>query len=88
MDLVQGVGRVDGELLDLLPILGVHVVVVALGPEPELRVGVEAMAEHRDGVKGLHKVPDVLGLRFREGLGSAVRLRTLIVTHTYMKRNF
>ena len=36
VDLVQGVGRVDCELLNLLPVLGVHVVVVAVGPEPEL----------------------------------------------------
>ena len=88
VDLVQGVGRVNGELLNFLPILGVHVVVVTIGPEPELGVGVEAMAEHRDRVQGLHKVPDVLGLWLGEGLGAAIRLRTLVVTHTFIKKSF
>ena len=87
VDLVQGVGGVDGELLDFLPVLGVHVVVVTVRPEPELGVGVEAMAKHRDRVQGLHKVPNVLGLWLREGLGAAKRLRTLVVTHALTKKN-
>ena len=56
----DGVGSVNGELLDLLPVgakvdtsdnkmnsslpvLGVHVVVVSVRPQPQLGVGVEAL---------------------------------------------
>ena len=65
-----------------VPVLGVDVVVVAVGPEPQLGVGVEALAEHGHRVQGLHKVADVLGLGLREGLGAAVSLGALVVTHT------
>ena len=82
MDLVEGVRGIDGELLNLLPVLGVHIVVVAIGPEPQLRVRVEAMDEHRDRVQGLYKVTDILSLGLGEGLGAAISLRALVVTHT------
>ena len=42
--LVECIAGVDGELLDLLPVGGVRSVVVAVGPQPQLRVRVEAVA--------------------------------------------
>ena len=68
MDLVEGVRGIDGELLDLLPILGVDVVVVAVGPEPQLGVGVEALGQDRDGLQGLDKGGNVGCLNLGEGL--------------------
>ena len=59
MDLEEGVAGIDGQLLDLLLVLGVGVVGVPVRPEPELGVGVEAVAKHRNRVEGRHKVPDV-----------------------------
>ena len=87
VDLVEGVRGIDGELLDLLPVLGVHVVVVAVGPEPELGVGVEAVTEDGHRVKGLNKVADVLGLGLGEGLGSTIRLGALVVTHAFINKS-
>ena len=48
----------------------------------------EAVSEHWDGVQGLHKVTDVLGLWLGEGLGATIRLGTLIVTHAFIKKRF
>ena len=36
VDLEEGVAGIDGQLLDLRLVLGVGVVAVAIGPEPEL----------------------------------------------------
>ena len=68
MDTVDGVAGVDGQLLDLLVVVGVGVVVIAIGPELELGVGMEALGQDRDGVQGLDKGSDVGGLHLREGL--------------------
>ena len=59
MDLEEGVAGVDGQLLDLGPVLGVGVVPVPVRPQPQLGVGVEAVAKHWNGIKSLHKVSDV-----------------------------
>ena len=59
MDLEECVAGIDGQLLDLLLVLRVGVVAVAVWPEPELGVGVEAVAKHWNRVEGGHKIPDV-----------------------------
>ena len=55
----EGVAGIDGQLLDLLLVLGVGVVGIPVWPEPQLGVGVEAVAKHRNRVEGRHKIPDV-----------------------------
>jgi len=44
MNLEESVASVDGQLLHLLIVLRVGTVVVAVGPEPQLRVGVEGVS--------------------------------------------
>lgn len=79
MDPVEGVTGVDGQLLDLLPVLGVRAVVVSVGPQPQLgereeeeeedwylRVGVEAVSQHRERIQGEDEVTDVLRLNLNK----------------------
>ena len=68
MDLIDGVTGVDGQLLDLFVVVGVCAVVVAVGPELELGVGVETLRQDGDRFKGLHEGGDVGGLNLGEGL--------------------
>ena len=70
-----------GQVPDLLVVGRVGVVVVAVRPEPELRIGVEGVGEYRDGVQGGHEVPDVGHLWLAEGLWSTEGLVAGVVTH-------
>ena len=70
MDTVDRVAGVDGQLLNLLVVVRVGAVVIAVGPELELGVGMEALGQDRDGVQGLDKGSDVGGLHLGEGLVS------------------
>ena len=96
MYLVESVTGINGKLPDLLIVVRVGVVSVALkggdvgaadvvlhyvGPQPQLGVGVEGVAQDRDRVQPHHEVPDVLHLRLREGLRATVSLRAFVVTH-------
>ena len=47
------------QVANLLIVLRVGTVVVAVGPEPQLRVGVEAVAKDRHWVEGRHEITDV-----------------------------
>ena len=55
VDGVDGVAAVDGKLLDFLIVVRVRAVVIAVGPELELGVRVEALGQDWDGLQGLHK---------------------------------
>ena len=68
MDSVDGVAGVDGQLLDLLVVVRVCAVVIAVGPELELGVGMEALRQDRNGAQGLDKGGNVGGLHLGEGL--------------------
>ena len=96
MYLVESVTGINGKLPDLLVVIRVGVVGIALkggdvgaadvvlhyvGPQPQLGVGVEGVAQDRDRVQSHHEVPDVLHLRLREGLRATVSLRAFVVTH-------
>ena len=68
VDSVDGVAGVNGQLLDLLVVVWVCVVVIAIGPQLELGVGVEALGQDRDGLQGLDKGGNVGCLNLGEGL--------------------
>ena len=83
MDLAESIRGINGQLADLLIILRISIVTIAIGPEPELGVGVETVSQDWHWVKGGHKVSDVPHLWLREGLRSTVGLSTLAVAHTF-----
>ena len=66
VDLVESVTCVDGELLDLLVIVRVCVMGISVGPEPELGVGVEGVAQDRDRVQGRHNCKKTLQLALED----------------------
>ena len=61
---------------DFPPVVWPRGVVKAVGPEPELRVAVDGVAQDGDGVQLLDVVLDGLGLELREGLVAAEHVGT------------
>ena len=60
---------------DLLPVVGPRGVVEAVGPEPELRVAVNGVAQDGGRVQLLDVVLDGQSLELREGLFTAEHIR-------------
>ena len=82
MHRVESIRCINGQLLQLLPVVRVCSIIISIGPEPELGVGVEAVREHWHWIKTLDKVSDVLHLWFTEGSFSWPGLIAGVVTNT------
>merc|ERR1719219_2873207 len=62
VNLVESIAGILSQLLNLQVVVWVSIIAIAIGPEPELRVGVKAPANSRHRVQGLHEVTDILHL--------------------------
>merc|ERR1719348_1196196 len=82
MNLVQGISCINGQLVDLVHIRRILVVVVAIGPQPQLRIGVETVTKDWDRVESLEKSSNVPHFDLRHCLGTTVSLLALVMAYS------
>merc|ERR1719430_464569 len=78
MDFVKGVRGIYGKLSNLLPVVRKGIVCIAIGPQPQLGIRVEAVSQDRQGFQGKYKITDVLHFYIVKRSLSGIDLRAWV----------